>query len=61
VPKSYLDQDRAASTSILPSDPLVGLAVYTQWDGSGTKVTHALTGQDHRITDQIDYRSAKTS
>lgn len=65
-PKSYLDQDRASPASILPSDPLVGLAIslghlrlYTQWEGPRTTVVHALSGYDHQITHQIEYRSAE--
>lgn len=65
-PKSYLDQDRAAPSEILPSDRFVGLAVslgqlklYTQWALARTKVLHGLTGQDHRITHQIEYLSVE--
>ena len=63
-PKSYLDQDRATPSSILPSDPLVGLAValgqlrlYTRWETARSEIVHALTGQDHQVTHQIEYRS----
>jgi hypothetical protein len=66
-PKSYLDQDRATAGSILPSDPLVGLAVslghlrvFTQWNASRTKITHSLTGQDHLIAHQVEYRDITT-
>ena len=65
-PKSYLDQDRATPSSILPSDPLVGLAValghlrlFTQWQDSRTKITHALTGEDSRIVHQVEYKSVE--
>jgi hypothetical protein len=70
-PKSYLDQDRAAPSDILPSDRFVGLAVslghlklYTQWvyaqgTVSRTKILHGLTGQDHHITHQIEYLSVE--
>jgi hypothetical protein len=64
--KSYLDQDRALPENILPSDRNVGLAVslghlklYTDWGDSRTKVLHALTGADGRITHQIEYRSVE--
>ena len=63
-PKSYLDQDRASPANILPSDPLVGLAVslghlklYSSWAGSRTRVFHAMTGGESQITHQIEYRS----
>jgi hypothetical protein len=66
-PKSYLDQDRATAASILPSDPLVGLAVslghlklYTRWDTARSIIVHVLTGHDHRITHQVEYRSAES-
>jgi hypothetical protein len=65
-PKSYLDQDRASAENILPSDPLVGLAVslghlklYTQFAGTRTKVIHLLTGQDHHITHEVEFRGAE--
>jgi len=65
-PKSYLDQDRATPSSILPSDPLVGLAValghlrlFTQWQDPRTRITHALTGEDSRIVHQIEYKSVE--
>lgn len=65
-PKSYLDQDRASPASILPSDPFVGLAVslghlrlYAQWEGARTAVVHALSGHDHQIIHQVEYRSAE--
>ena len=62
----YLVQDRSRPSDILPSDRLVGLAVslgqlklYTQWSRGRTKVLHALTGENHRITHQIEFRSAE--
>jgi hypothetical protein len=62
-PKSYLDQDRATPASILPSDPLVGLAVslghlrlYTEWSSTRTTILHALTGENHNIIHQVEYR-----
>ena len=62
--KSYLDQDRATASSILPSDRFVGLAValghlklYTIREDGRTKVLHVLAGADHRITHQIEYRA----
>jgi len=65
-PKSYLDQDRATPSSILPSDPLVGLAValghlrlFTQWQDARTTITHALTGEQLRIVHQIEYKSVE--
>jgi hypothetical protein len=61
--KSYLEQDRATPDSILPSDRNVGLAVslghlklYTERENGRTKVLHAMTGADGRITHQIEYR-----
>jgi hypothetical protein len=63
-PKSYLDQDRATASSILPSDRFVGLAValghlrlYTIREDGRTRVLHVLAGADHRITHQIEYRA----
>jgi hypothetical protein len=60
----YLDQDRALPSDILPSDPNVGLSVslgylklYTQRSNARTKISHTLTGENHRITHQIEYRS----
>jgi hypothetical protein len=65
-PKSYLDQDRATPSSILPSDPLVGLAVslghlklFTEWEDGRTRILHALTGADQQITHQIEYSSVQ--
>ena len=64
--KGYLDQDRALAESILPSDANVGLAVslghlklFTELGEGRTKVLHALTGADGRITHQIEYRSSE--
>jgi hypothetical protein len=64
-PTSYLDQDRAASSSILPTDRYVGkevefghLKLYTQWIRPRTRVLHSLTGKDGRVIHQIEYRSA---
>lgn len=63
-PKSYLDQDRASPSNILPSDKLVGFAVslghlklYTQWQTPRTKILHALTGENYNITHQVEYLS----
>ena len=63
---SYLEQDRALPLDILPSDKFAGIEValgylklYSQWITPRTKVVHALTGADHRITHQIEYRSAE--
>ncbi len=65
-PKSYLDQDRASPANILPSDPNVGLAVslghlklVTQWESPRTRVAHVLTGQDHQVTHEIEYRGTE--
>ena len=61
--KGYLEQDRALPENIFPSDRFVGLAVslghlklYTELGEGRTKVMHALTGVDGRITHQIEYR-----
>jgi hypothetical protein len=65
-PKSYLEQDRASSTDILPSDKFAGLSIsaghlklYTQWRGVRTKVSHGLTGANSRITHQIEFLSVE--
>jgi hypothetical protein len=62
----YLDQDRALTSDILPSDPNVGLSIslgylklYTQRSGARTKIVHSLTGENHRIIHQIEYRSVE--
>ncbi len=64
-PKSYLDQDRATATGILPSDRAVGLAVslghlkmYTEWTALHSKVLHTLTGAAGHITHQLEFLSA---
>lgn len=61
-PKSYLEQDRASSADILPSDRFVGLSLsaghlklYTQWSGARTNVLHGMAGENGRITHQIEY------
>ena len=69
-PKSYLEQDRASSTDILPSDLFAGpsiaaghLKLYTRWRGDRTKISHGLTGgsagEDSRITHQIEFLSVE--
>ncbi len=62
----YLDQDRALASDILPSDPNVGLSIsmgylrlYTQRSSARTKIVHTLTGENHRIVHQIEYRSVE--
>lgn len=62
--KNYLDQDRATTSSILPSDRFVGLALalghlrlYTIREGGRTKVLHVMAGADDRITHQVEYRA----
>jgi len=61
-PKSYLDQDRATATGILPSDKNVGLAVSlghlklaTERIAGRTRIFHTLTGAEERITHQIEF------
>jgi len=65
-PKSYLQQDRAAATDILPSDPLMGLSIaaghlklYTRWQDARSKISHGLTGENSRITHQIEFLSVE--
>jgi hypothetical protein len=67
-PKSYLDQDRPTPSSILPSDKNVGLSVsaghlklFTHWETGRTKVLHALSGENGRITHQIEYARQESS
>ena len=62
----YLDQDRTLPSDILPSDQNVGLSVslgylklFTQRSGERTKINHTLTGENHRIVHQIEYRSVE--
>lgn len=65
-PKSYLEQDRASATDILPSDQFAGpsiaaghLKLYTRWRGDRTKISHGLTGENSRITHQIEFLSVE--
>jgi hypothetical protein len=65
-PKSYLDQDRATATGILPSDLYVGLAVslghlkmYTEWTAGQTKIRHTLTGADNKVIHQLEFLAAE--
>jgi hypothetical protein len=60
--KSYLDSDRATPAEIFPSDKFVGMEValghlklYTQWKSGRTRILHALTGENSRVTHQIEY------
>jgi len=59
----YLEQDRAHASDILPSDnagisvALGHLKMYTERIKAGTRIVHALTGSDSRITHQIEFRS----
>ncbi len=64
--KGYLDQDRASSSDILPSDRFVGLSVslgflklYTQWLGDRTRISHGLTGENYHITHQVEFRGVE--
>ena len=64
--QAYLEQDRATPADILPSDAFIGmtlaaghLKLYTQWETDRTKVLHGLTGENNRITHQIEYRGAE--
>jgi hypothetical protein len=59
-PKSYLDQDRATATGILPSDRAVGLAVSlghlnmsTDRTAGRTKILHVLTGATGHVIHQL--------
>ena len=61
--KAYLEQDRATPGDLLPSDAFLGLTLaaghlklYTQWEVARTKVLHSLTGENNRVTHQIEYR-----
>ena len=63
--QSYLDRDRSIPSEIIPSDKFAGLEIafghlklYTQWTAQGTTILHALTGENHRITHQIEWRPA---
>jgi hypothetical protein len=69
-PKSYLEQDRASSTDILPSDQYAGLSIaaghlklYTRWRGDRTQISHGLTagstGEDSRISHQVEFLSVE--
>jgi hypothetical protein len=65
-PKSYLEQDRASSSDILPSDKFAGLSIaaghlklYTQWRGNRTRISHGLTGENSHITHQIEFLSVE--
>lgn len=69
-PKSYLEQDRASASDILPSDKFAGpsiaaghLKLYTRWRSDRTKISHGLTGgssgEDSRITHQIEFLSVE--
>jgi hypothetical protein len=60
----YLEQDRALPSEILPSDQNAGLSIslgylklYVQRGNTRTRVVHTLTGENHRIVHQIEYRS----
>jgi hypothetical protein len=62
----YLDQDRALPSDILPSDQNAGLSIslgylklYAQRSNASTKIVHTLTGENHRIIHQIEYRSVE--
>ena len=63
---NYLEQDRALPLDILPSDRFAGVEValgylklYSQWIQPRTRLVHALSGADRRITHQIEYTSAE--
>jgi hypothetical protein len=62
----YLDQDRALTSDILPSDQNAGLAIslgylrlITQRGNTRTRVIHTLTGENHQIIHQVEYRSVE--
>jgi hypothetical protein len=59
---NYLEADRSTPAQILPSDRFIGLSVseghlklYTQWDGTRTRLLHALTGENGHIVHQVEY------
>jgi len=61
--QSYLERDRSIPSEIVPSDKFAGLEIafghlklYTQWIVQETAILHALTGDNHRITHQIEWR-----
>lgn len=63
--QSYLERDRSIPSEIIPSDKFAGLEIalghlklYTQWTAQETTIVHALTGENHRITHQIELRPA---
>jgi hypothetical protein len=63
---NYLEQDRALPLDILPSDKFAGIEVslgylklYSQWTALRTRIVHALSGADHRIIHQVEYRSVE--
>jgi len=63
---AYLQQDRALPSDVLPSDKNVGLSIalghlklYAQWCGPQTEILHTLTGADHKVTHQIEFRSVE--
>jgi hypothetical protein len=65
--QSYLERDRSIPSEILPSDKFAGLEIalghlklYTRWTAQGTTILHALTGESHRITHQIELQRAAT-
>jgi len=67
-PKSYLDQDRATATGILPTDRYVGLAIslghlklYTQWSAGYTKIVHSLTGANGKVLHRLEFMDATNS
>ena len=61
-----LEQYRASSADILPSDRFAGLSIaagylklYTRWRGDRTKISHGLTGEDSGITHQVEFLSVE--